>query len=320
VLEERNGANALTAVNLHAGLDRLLMRQDYAAGATYWAHSDHLGSVEALTDATGDVVERYRYSSFGQLTVMDGEFILKPSNLLLNPFTYTGREWEPEAGMYFYRARFMNPRLGRWLSRDPIGENGGINLYGYVGNNPISYTDPLGLFLGTPLSAGEWFGSAFSGAGEGLFYAGKGLVTAPYRLGQGVVSGYEQIGGLIGDAIVDPSFGSDLANMASNPWETAQAAGSAAADIGRGIVHDVKCKSQTSEGRGELWGDLAFTTFSGIAAKYPNYSVGWRGGELTFTPPGGTSPNVRINPTGGSGYPPHYHRRPGIGKHRPWQQ
>ena len=152
VLEERNGANALTAVNLHAGLDQLLMRQDYVDSATYWAHTDHLGSVEALTDATGDVVERYRYSSFGQLTVMDGEFTLKPSNLPLNPFTYTGREWEPELNIYFYRARFMDPRMGRWLASDPsegaILLPEGSDLLVFVGNNPINFIDTLGLSKG----------------------------------------------------------------------------------------------------------------------------------------------------------------------------
>jgi RHS repeat-associated protein len=146
VLEERNGTNALTAVNLHAGLDQLLMRQDYAAGAVYWTHTDHLRSVEALTDAGGNVVERYRYTSFGQISVLNADFSPKASNLTLQPFTYTGREWEPEVGLYFYRARFMDPRMGRFVSQDPLGFLAGdSNLRAYCGNNPIGWIDPLGL-------------------------------------------------------------------------------------------------------------------------------------------------------------------------------
>lgn len=148
VLEERNGANALTAVNLHAGLDRLLMRQDYAAGVTYWAHADHLGSVEALTDASGNVVERYRYTSFGQITVMDAAFGVRSTSPKI-PFTYTAREWEPEVGMYFYRARFMDPVLGRFMSQDPLGFGAGdLNYLSYTQNSPVLFTDQLGLYSG----------------------------------------------------------------------------------------------------------------------------------------------------------------------------
>lgn len=145
VVEERNGTNALIAVDLHAGLDALLMRQGFAAGATYWTHTDHLGSVEALADASGSVVERYRYSSFGQISVLAPDFSLLTS-APKEPFTYTSREWEPEVGLYFYRARFMNPRLGRFISRDPLEfVAGDANMQTYVGNNPINAIDPLGL-------------------------------------------------------------------------------------------------------------------------------------------------------------------------------
>jgi YD repeat-containing protein len=64
VVEEHDASGALTAFNLYAGLDQLLMRRDYGTGATYWMQTDHLGSVESLTDAAGTVVERYRYGSF----------------------------------------------------------------------------------------------------------------------------------------------------------------------------------------------------------------------------------------------------------------
>ncbi len=161
VLEERDAAGALKAFNVHAGLDVLLAREDAANGATYWAHADHLGSIQALTDATGSVIERYRYSAFGQPTVLgpDGSPVQVAAR---QPFAFTGREWEPETGLSFHRTRFLDPTLGRWLSRDPMGEAGGISLYGYVNNNPTNAIDPLGLdtyIVNRWLSAiGSWVG------------------------------------------------------------------------------------------------------------------------------------------------------------------
>ena len=97
-----------------------------------------------MTDAIGTVVERYRYSAFGKVEVLNPDFTAKAGNLPVQSYTYTGREWEPEAGLYFNRARFYCPELGRFISRDPIGEKGGINLYGYVGNDALDSTDPKG--------------------------------------------------------------------------------------------------------------------------------------------------------------------------------
>ena len=59
--------------------------------------------------------------------------------------TYTGREWDKETGLYYYRARYYDPMEGRFISKDPSGFEGGINLWAYVQNNPINRTDPSGL-------------------------------------------------------------------------------------------------------------------------------------------------------------------------------
>lgn len=106
---------------------------------TLYYVKDGLGSVTALTDSVGDVVQEYNYSVFGEIIDQTGIGVL-------NPFLYTSREWEPEVGLYYYRARFYDPVAGRFLSEDPIGLNGGdFNLYRYVGNMVIEITDPLGL-------------------------------------------------------------------------------------------------------------------------------------------------------------------------------
>jgi RHS repeat-associated protein len=103
----------------------------------YCYHADGLGSIIALTDTAGKVVQTYEYDSFGNLK--------DQKNRVKQPFTYTGREWDKETGLYYYRARYYDPMDGRFISKDPIGFRGGINLYSYVQNNPVGYIDPFGL-------------------------------------------------------------------------------------------------------------------------------------------------------------------------------
>ena len=91
-----------------------------------------------MTNQSGAMVQRYTYSSFGKI-----ESQLDPN--FLQPYRFTSRELDPETGLYHYRERYYDPTIGRFLSEDPIGFNRGFNLYGYVENNPIVWTDPLGL-------------------------------------------------------------------------------------------------------------------------------------------------------------------------------
>ncbi len=60
-------------------------------------------------------------------------------------YAYTGREWDPETGLYYYRARYYDPKVGRFISEDPIQFDGGGNFYSYVSNDPVNLIDPLGL-------------------------------------------------------------------------------------------------------------------------------------------------------------------------------
>jgi RHS repeat-associated protein len=104
-----------------------------------WYLTDRLGTVRDLADADGAIVNHIGYDSFGA--------VLSQTNAALGDrFLFTGREFDDTLGLYYYRARWYDPLLGRFLSQDPIGFAGGqTNLYAYVGNSPLMYTDPTGL-------------------------------------------------------------------------------------------------------------------------------------------------------------------------------
>lgn len=138
MIAEYNGTSgALIARNVFGpGFDEPLIRVDNAGVKTY-LHSDRLGSIIARTNATGSVLDKYKYSSFGET----------PS-LANSTFGYTGQRYDADLGMYYYKARIYNPAIGRFLQPDPIGYDGGFNLYEYVGNDPLNATDPLGLAPG----------------------------------------------------------------------------------------------------------------------------------------------------------------------------
>ncbi len=130
------------------GIDNVLDRKDTATGNNEYYLKDHLGSTIALTDQSGSITTQYAYSPFGQVAKTGAN-----SN---NYFEYTGRE-NDGTGLYFYRARYYSPQQKRFIAEDPLGFGGGdTNLQAYVGNNPISLTDPLGLKPGDRFKTPEF--------------------------------------------------------------------------------------------------------------------------------------------------------------------
>lgn len=132
VLDANSDGSTVTYLN-GPGIDNKLRQSSSTTGTLYFIQ-DHLGSTSALTDAGGNLIESQQYDAFGRGAASG-----------LTRYGYTGREWDAEAGLYYYRERWYDPHIGRFISEDPIGFAGGdVNLYGYVWNNPQSFTDPTG--------------------------------------------------------------------------------------------------------------------------------------------------------------------------------
>jgi len=111
----------------------------------YYYHFDGLGSVVALSDVNSVLVERYTYDVFGRPTIRDANGVVIAESAFANPYLFTGRAYDAESGLYYYRARYYDYYTGRFLQPDPAGYTDGLNLYAYVGNNPLAYVDPFGL-------------------------------------------------------------------------------------------------------------------------------------------------------------------------------
>jgi RHS repeat-associated protein len=140
LVAEYNSSNALLRRYLHgAGVDDPLIWYE-GAGLTdrRFLSADERGSVNLITDTAGARLAINRYDEYGiPETTTAGQSVT-------GRFAYTGQAWIPELGMYHYKARIYSPTLGRFLQTDPVGYEGGIALYAYVGNDPVNLFDSSG--------------------------------------------------------------------------------------------------------------------------------------------------------------------------------
>jgi RHS repeat-associated protein len=145
ILLEYDGANVLQARYTHGpGIDEPIAVTK--GSSTFFYHQDGLGTVTDLTDSAGATAKSYSYDAYGNVVDQTGT--------VDQPYTYTGREFDSESGLSYYRARYYDPATGRFLQNDPIGLVGGLNLYAYANANPVSFVDPTGLIADLLADAG----------------------------------------------------------------------------------------------------------------------------------------------------------------------
>jgi len=136
LIEETNSSGAVVARYAQGStIDEPLAM--LRSSTTSYYQADGLGSITSLSNTAGPVAQTYTFDSFGKQTASSGS--------LTNQFQFTGRELDTETGLYSYRARYLDPSAGRFLSEDPLGFSVGPNFYACVLNNPANDIDPAGL-------------------------------------------------------------------------------------------------------------------------------------------------------------------------------
>jgi len=138
LVAEAKNSSTITA-NYVWGPDRVLAKKETGGGEYYYLYNGH-GDVVQIVDRNGNVVNNYKYDEWGN--------ILESNETISNPFKYAGEVYDEETGLYYLRARYYDPALGRFTNEDTVeGQVNNplsMNLYTYCYNNPLLYTDPTG--------------------------------------------------------------------------------------------------------------------------------------------------------------------------------
>ncbi|NAT11371.1 hypothetical protein C4E22_07545, partial [ANME-1 cluster archaeon AG-394-G06] len=172
ILMELDVGGAQKAIYTHGpGVDEPISQS--RDGVTSYYLFDALGSVTSLTDIYENVVASYQYDAFGK--------ILEQTGTVENPYKFTSREHDEGSGLYYYRARYYDATVGRFLTKDPLAITLAVNLYGYVDNNPVNMADPSGhgfwsdywgalqhLYVNPVVNAATWVENTAVATGRGV--------------------------------------------------------------------------------------------------------------------------------------------------------
>ena len=148
LIAETNQTGQMLAEYVYLGDQLLSMIKP--GESVYYFHNDHLGTPQVLTDDSQAIAWKAVYTPFGEAV---------PSiQTVENPFRFPGQYYDQETGLHYNYFRYYNPQTGRYVTPDPIGLEGGINLFAYVAGNPLRWVDPLGLWFDglSPINLPVW--------------------------------------------------------------------------------------------------------------------------------------------------------------------
>lgn len=144
MIEEYEGNNCIANYVYGNNIDEPLKM--LRGGESYYYHANQIGSTIALTNNAGSIVERVEYDAYGRPTFINASGNQIEHSIANNNILFTGREYDFETGLYYFRSRSQHPIISRFMQKDPLLYVDGINDYAYVKNSPIISVDPLGLF------------------------------------------------------------------------------------------------------------------------------------------------------------------------------
>ncbi len=165
-----------------AGTPELAMATPTYDPVFYYYHGDHLGSASVMTDRDGLMVQRYGYRPFGDERYKDNTLAFSVSN------RYTNQVLDEDTGLYYYGARYYDPKLARFTQPDTIvpdpGSSQALNRYSYVYNNPLRFTDPTGndpftLFIFFVVASAVTSGAIAAAQGGNIWKAALGGAMRP---------------------------------------------------------------------------------------------------------------------------------------------
>lgn len=169
--------NGITTEYIYAGGRDYRLAMINSSG-TYYYHMNTIASVVGMSNEAGQVVERYEYTPYGTPFIYDNDYNELAASQIGNKFFFTGKELDDESDLYYSRSRYYSHILGRFLQRDPISYQDGMNLYQYVGSNPTNYLDPLGLKTCASFSYGKDAGKRKGVVGRAFGRLGSAVLSA----------------------------------------------------------------------------------------------------------------------------------------------